>query len=236
MKLYVSNLILEVTRQCNMRCEHCLRGEAQRLNMSRAVIDKVLSQVHQISQVTFTGGEPSLNIPAIEYFTSTIKNLGIGPDSFYVVTNGKDNSKRLVDALIDLYDICEDSEQMCGLAMSRDQYHGDNPIPKIFKALKFFHEDDHAQRIDKPLNEGRAEANGLGEHETEIYPFENTDGYDDDSLQISEELYIAANGNVISNCNLSFKRIDAESFGNILTTPLIDIIQQHTKVEERKAA
>ena len=30
MELNIDSLIIEVTRKCNMQCEHCLRGAAQR--------------------------------------------------------------------------------------------------------------------------------------------------------------------------------------------------------------
>jgi hypothetical protein len=32
--LYLSNLCLEVTRKCNLRCAHCLRGNPQRVTMT----------------------------------------------------------------------------------------------------------------------------------------------------------------------------------------------------------
>ena len=36
MEIYVESLVIEVTRRCNMRCEHCLRGDAQNLDISTA--------------------------------------------------------------------------------------------------------------------------------------------------------------------------------------------------------
>jgi len=33
MKYNVSNLMIEVTRRCNMCCDHCLRGDAQDLDL-----------------------------------------------------------------------------------------------------------------------------------------------------------------------------------------------------------
>ena len=67
-EIFVGNLCLEVTRRCNMGCAHCLRGNAENLDMSRETIDQVLEQVDMIGQVTFTGGEPSLNMDTIRYF------------------------------------------------------------------------------------------------------------------------------------------------------------------------
>lgn len=240
MKLQVNDLILEVTRSCNLKCIHCLRGDAQRLKMTEAIMDKVLNQIEHIGTVTFSGGDPSLNIPLIEHFTQycrskKIAGRSIGPDYFYVVTNGKKNSKALADALIDLYDICDNMENsreegMGGLAMSRDQYHDEVPIPRIFKALSFFREDDHARKIEYVINEGRAADNGLnGGREAKNHPFE-IDIFDDDTLNVEEMLYISANGNVSSDCDLSFKHADETCFGNVLDRPLVDIIRDNANI------
>lgn len=56
-----SSLILEVTRKCNLHCAHCLRGDAQCVDMSKSTIDKLMPMLGKVSSVTFTGGEPSLN-------------------------------------------------------------------------------------------------------------------------------------------------------------------------------
>lgn len=60
MEIYVNYLAIEVTRRCNMKCEHCLRGDAQNLDISTAVLSGIAKHIHPAS-VIFTGGEPSLN-------------------------------------------------------------------------------------------------------------------------------------------------------------------------------
>ena len=44
----IANLVIEVTRKCNLQCAHCLRGEAQDIEISEAVIDKIF---HDLSGV-----------------------------------------------------------------------------------------------------------------------------------------------------------------------------------------
>lgn len=39
MKINVHTLIVEVTRRCNMTCKHCLRGDAQSLDMQKETVD-----------------------------------------------------------------------------------------------------------------------------------------------------------------------------------------------------
>jgi MoaA/NifB/PqqE/SkfB family radical SAM enzyme len=222
-----------------MKCSHCLRGNAQCLNISNEIINRVLDQISYMSSVTFTGGDPSLNVPAIEHFTDAIRMRRIGPEDFYVVTNGKKNATKLASALINLFAIigADVRNEVTALCMSRDPFHEQVPIPNIFRALTFFQEEGHVMKDTHNLiNEGRAKQWQMGTREVEVRPFENTDGYEEDTFYVSESLYIAANGNVISACDLSYKRIDAESFGNVLETPLLDILQAHTIHEEAIAA
>ena len=64
----ISNLILEVTRKCNIKCMHCLRGDAQRVTMSVPVLHGVLQHLESICTLTITGGEPSLAPEVLEEF------------------------------------------------------------------------------------------------------------------------------------------------------------------------
>lgn len=76
--MYINNLIIEVTRKCNFSCAHCLRGEAQKREIDFAIIDAILdNDIEYISTVTFTGGEPSLNVPAINYFVDRCKKKAL---------------------------------------------------------------------------------------------------------------------------------------------------------------
>ena len=85
----VPDLALEVTRRCNMACEHCLRGEAQNCDIDFKVINKATKFITPLS-VVFTGGEPSLNTMAIDYYFKRCEVNDNVPESFYVVTNGLD--------------------------------------------------------------------------------------------------------------------------------------------------
>ena len=99
-RIFVNELCLEVTRRCNMGCAHCLRGDAQDVDVSHTIIDEIFNQVDGIGQVTFTGGEPSLNISAIRYFFQRAERTNKMPRSFFVATNGKANQEQLAVALL----------------------------------------------------------------------------------------------------------------------------------------
>ena len=70
MKFDIESLTLEVTRKCNLACEHCMRGDAKNVNMTYDVIDKVLDneEINSINQLGFSGGEPTL-VPDLIIYT-----------------------------------------------------------------------------------------------------------------------------------------------------------------------
>jgi len=235
MNIYLSQLILEVTRQCNMSCEHCMRGDAQNIHMTTEIIDRVLDAVqdHGIGSVTFTGGEPTLNVPIIQYFVDQVKNRKISVGSFFVVTNGKVESVDLVHTLIDLYAHCDEKE-MSGLVCSHDAYHEWVEEPRLYPALKFFRPEGHGPEKDEYIiQEGRAYDNGIGSRKllTEELEYEE---YDADYVCVSSTLHVAANGNIMSGCDFSFDRVDRDKIGNIHKQSLKTIIARRIKYLKRR--
>ena len=52
MKKYkYAGLTLELTRRCNKKCAHCLRGQSQDITMSKEIIDKLFDDVSDCAQV-----------------------------------------------------------------------------------------------------------------------------------------------------------------------------------------
>lgn len=43
-KVAFSRFMFEVTRRCNFQCEHCMRGDAQNVDLSESAIDNLLDQ------------------------------------------------------------------------------------------------------------------------------------------------------------------------------------------------
>jgi hypothetical protein len=242
--LQISNLVLEVTRKCQLQCSHCLRGDAQRVTMSNAVLFKTFGSINHVCTLTLTGGEPSLVPEVFEELWNCCVWQKVSIGAFYIVTNGMNHSRyrRFLTAVERLYRWC-DEPGSCSLTVSRDQYH---PFEMRKHASKFevrdeygnhwgeypeyVHLDDRHHRIERVLNEGRAAETQVGneydvEHQT---PWE-LDGEGD--YVIDPLVYVAANGNVVSCCNMSFDRIDAESKGNVLETPLSQIIESYCTQE-----
>jgi len=224
----IGSLVLEITRRCNMRCEHCMRGEAQVLDMNLSIIDKLFESGIEFSDVTFTGGEPSLYPEAIKHFVDAMKFYGRTINHFYVKTNGKHESPEMAMALLELYSLCEEQE-LCQLDVSRDQFHDGYDEPELYQGLRFYTRGSEDWRSsdyssEQIINEGLAFDNGYGgaSPRDSAIRFEK---WGDGSYGV-EQLQVAANGNICGQCDISFEREDEETYGNILTEDLHEILKR----------
>lgn len=80
--------LIEVTRKCNLKCRHCLRGEAENITITKEMIDNYFDNIDGILTLNFTGGEPLLAIDEIEYTIDKIIKDKIRVASLAVITNG----------------------------------------------------------------------------------------------------------------------------------------------------
>lgn len=126
-ELYIKNLCIEVTRRCNMSCAHCMRGDAEHVDIPLKHISTLLRHVKYIHHFNITGGEPSLNVRAIRHILSRVRAYGITVNDFYIVTNGSATSRsaEFIKACAALYEYQEEKEQDSGhmLEMSDDRFH-----------------------------------------------------------------------------------------------------------------
>ena len=204
MKLTINNLIIETTRRCNMQCEHCLRGDAENCDMPVKYIDKLLEQVGEIYNVTFSGGEPSLATNIIEYFLNKCKENNTCIGSFYIATNGLDISERFAIACLKLY-AYSDNKEMCLVQVSNDIYHANENKynTELLDGLAFFNRKFKKESSDdfNVLSEGRGK-----------YINNNNPLYIDKikTIEDFEDAYIYLNckGNIINGCDWSYDSQD----------------------------
>ncbi len=72
--MYIDNVIIELTRECNMLCQHCLRGNAEHSLISEKSLENFFSQVDGIETLSLTGGEVSLAAKQINMLVQAAKN------------------------------------------------------------------------------------------------------------------------------------------------------------------
>jgi len=233
MSLALENLVLETTRRCNMRCPHCLRGPAQAIDMSNAVIDRITTAADQIIRLTITGGEPSLNGNAIHHLRWSSHFNSCMLESFWLTVNARFFKQDFYDAIRELHSVSGFKDE-CTLTISGDQYHGKRSRKAVdmYSDLPFF-SDVWLNRMiedDRLLDEGMARRNGIGRREHQ-YIKTVIEDYDQvgDSLYIEDTIYINAKGDVLLCCDLSYRTQKKYSIGNVLTEPLEQILRRSLK-------
>lgn len=227
MKYVLNDVCIEVTRRCNMGCAHCLRGDAQNIDIDTNYIDALLKDVESIGSITFTGGEPSLNIQAIDYTLNKCQEMGIPVGMFYIVTNGKTNVLPLCLASLKWYAYCDEKE-MCGLALSKDMFHSSIPTDseELLRGLAFFREDKFTDfNKVRLISEGRAE--DLGGHmmtDVDFHCSEWTFDEYGESIVVDGMVYLSANGEIRNNCDTSYTN-DEYTVGDLKRESLEYMIQ-----------
>jgi hypothetical protein len=229
MKAY--NIVIELTRRCNMDCGHCLRGEPQPIKMKENYLRHFLQNFSYISTITMTGGEPSLpsGMDAMDHTLKALRGWRIDVESFYIATNGKRISQRFADLVCMFYYYCGDND-VSRIDLSNDNYHDEcsSCIPEKLEVLNYSLQEDlvgfktpfepkyaHGMTL---INEGRAEKNGLGQkdYNGEEIMWRTEDEDDEDSEFVIDDGAVCLNckGNVIRGCDFSYE--DQDKPENIL--------------------
>jgi organic radical activating enzyme len=230
------NILIEVTRQCNLKCDHCLRGEPENKVIQKKHVELLFSQLEEISLLTLTGGEPALWPSKIEMILSVAKKYKVDVQNFYIATNGTIASDSFLLSLIKLWLYCSENE-ISGVSISNDNFHDMKLIEKnlkTFEALSFvkykyfprgfFYDTDTEPEkfpdyVYKMENEPElilAQGRGINWGDKEIH--EHTW---DDFLENPDdaEFYLNCKGNIILGCDWSYKNQDDHILCNVRDLP-----------------
>jgi organic radical activating enzyme len=202
-------LIIEVTRNCNQECMHCLRGEQQNIRIKNEYITSMLEQIKTLDvcyNVCFTGGEPTLNLEAIEFYMEECKRLNINHDSFYIVTNGNDLGMEFIKTCLKLYALAGDKE-FCKVDLSNDNAHEyiEDEELELIKGLSFFSnkfDENLYWDIDNVIYEGNAKENFSRGRIKSVHEINNKEELND------TEVYLNCKGNIINGCDWSYESQD----------------------------
>ena len=53
-RIAVENLAIELTRKCNLKCNHCMRGNAENKEMSNETLDRIFEEISTIGFKIFS--------------------------------------------------------------------------------------------------------------------------------------------------------------------------------------
>lgn len=218
--IYLNELVVCITRKCNLTCGHCLRGDSQDIDMPEESINSILDGISSIGNITFSGGEPFLNIEYVKTFINTLREKNISVGTFAIVSNGTIVSMDIISLIYSLYDYC-DCKEMFYLGISRDDYHDIpyNPIWDMFKHVYF-------KKLNKVLNSGKAKEYGIGEIDNDI-PESFSIVKENNSIREENSIYIGCTGEVMTSCDIEYLSEKKYSLGNIFNKPLKSIIEDY---------
>ena len=117
--MILDNLYLEITRNCTIKCEHCLRGDKEIKNMSIVTLNNILKETSEIKHLLLSGGEPLINIKLLEELPKLIEKYNIEISTISIITNGTIIGDRIINAL-------ESIQNHCGnfnFILSNDLFH-----------------------------------------------------------------------------------------------------------------
>lgn len=214
MKLSFDSLAIEVTRKCNMCCAHCLRGEAENKDLNPNDLHQLLDQTSFIGTLTFTGGEPTLNLPVIAETLRYCKEHTIPVYDFYLVTNGKKITSEFLVLMIEWYAYCLEcggDGECSGVALSKDMYH--EPInphnESMLRGLGFYRPADKQTDYKKyfPINLGNAR--NLDNTKDPVHLEEIEVTHEDESLRVAEAtITLTAEGDLLADCDYEYEDPD----------------------------
>ena len=86
----ITNFNIELTRKCNLKCDFCHRGKAQKLDITKEIIEKTLEELKGIfiQSIQFSGGEFTLVPDLYEYTVNEIIKKNIMISNVGIFTNG----------------------------------------------------------------------------------------------------------------------------------------------------
>lgn len=235
-KVFCDNLVIEVGRNCNLQCCHCLRGDREEKTVDVSLVKKFLrKEISGIRNVTFTGGEPTLYEKEIISIIDYIIERKIPCESFYIASNGIIKATKLMQKLVEFYAHIQEVSG-CGyesqFELSNDEFHEEVPRKNKFyyQAFSFYSERTYADYANGYwISEGRAVLNGLsgGKEVDKQKAFYISDEWEDE-IEI-EMIYFNAEGYLLPDCDYSYdtqRAMHPFAYGE---KPLVDILLTYNK-------
>ena len=244
MEIIYRELGIELTRRCNERCKHCLRGDAMDTDLSKEVIDSLFdnNNIRLIENIYLSGGEPTMNSKALSYLVDKIIEKKVVVGTYRVIINGTYYEEEFGNAIRRLHEYIDRvgwnrefnvryADSFGRIGISQDQYHK-TAKPEVLDKLRELPSKivilDDNYNPSKLLPYGRALDNDLSSIEPDISKLTNIEDsyivnkYGREGIQIIKQ-YICSNGNVCLDPNYPFEVLDEYRIGNVLESTILEM-------------
>ncbi len=253
MEIIYRELGIELTRRCNEKCKHCLRGDAIDEDLSKEVIDSLFdnNNIRLIENLLLSGGEPTMNSKALYYLVDKIIEKRVVVGTYRVIINGTYYDPLFGKAITKLHEYIKTvgwndtynvmyANSFGRIGISQDQYHKEakqEVLDKLSELPAKVVILDNEYNSNLLLPYGRALDNDLSSNEPNTSKLTDIDGsyimmkYGRGGIQINRH-YICANGNVCLDPNYPFEILDKYRIGNVLESSIIEMYGIGKKVSK----
>lgn len=232
-RLELDSLVIEVTRKCSLKCEHCLRGDAQFLSLPIEYADILFERVCSVSCITFTGGEPALVPGLLQQIRHSTEKHNVEIGNFYIATSTavpESTFRTFVLECLEWHLFCNDNE-ISQVNWSNDSFHELNTRNvSLLKLLSFTSPRFlklQMTNYDSLISEGRAANMGT------LPP--RDDGFTIEDGRITKGIvYLNCRGEILSGCDWSYRNQWKHKVCNVDGLTIEAIAEYARKLESAK--
>ncbi len=242
-KIYITNLGMVITEQCNFQCAHCMRENRTNRQMTEETMRLVFDRLSFVGNLNICGGEPLFDYDLLETLVKNIFHSFLPITSFTLITNGSLYTDK-VEALLTevehyIRSFFSESKRPCKVLMSSDPYHAQELTrmisnPEVGKkcqeniarlqASPFFY---GYKTLDKVIDVGKAR--NLDVAKIHFKPYPQFYYLKQDQLWCGPSLTILTDG-VVSECDGDFEELRQKyNYGNVHEEDLETIIRKRAK-------
>jgi organic radical activating enzyme len=241
------DLSIGVTRQCNFKCRHCLRGEDENISFDPKLLSRFLQnnkELDYISNLTLTGGEPLLKPKLLNEILDIFIDNNVYIGMVYIATNGSVFSKESLEFIFRLNEYVDDE---LFINISNSEYHQEEAkrlnlyIPDSLESIDEFYEMDmHYDISDLQLMkedrkyyqlvaQGRTtDPDAIGDLQGKITRGPTPVSYLEDNDLF---LHLTETGKVLPRyCDYSFETMDSMSLTSIEDFNIKEYIEKETQI------
>lgn len=236
-KYKFDEFFVEITKRCNLKCLHCMNGEAQDATITYEIIDKIFENAADCKNIVFGGGETLLKIEMIEYFMAKLLQSNWTTETVQLTTNGSIMDSKIIDMLNAF--CAKDSNRIALLRISADQFHDANISKKAYNYYCGLPKNERVRvELKTTLNSikytGRAVNYITNNPTTKIddvigvyMPHIEKHRIRVDDNTVACSLHITSNGDVSFSEEIAYEDIDRLAIGNILTEAIEKMIERN---------
>ena len=234
----IENYEISATEKCNLKCAHCMRGEARNNTISQNTLNNAINYFNHIENLTISGGEVFLDEEIPSKILNALNTNVNKIDRLMIFTNATKLNNETFNLIKEIKEVCNKNEMEFLIVVSADKYHVDAItkaglnkllIKRNIEKLKEILGNDFVKLSAacdyEIINEGNAK-NIKNSLKTKIqnfkYPvyFSKRSNY----CYLSTPLAVNCKGNLVKP-NCSYENNDLNNFGNVNSSSISEVLE-----------